>query len=62
MIYEQRMLLLVKRIFTHPSIFTFCNVTNFSETKIQKLSKLTQVVIKNVSRIKKNVVILLDAS
>ena len=38
---EQRLLLLGKRIFTHPSIFTFNDVMNASGTKLLKLSKLS---------------------
>ena len=46
---EQIMLLLGKRIFTHPSIFTFNHVMNASGTKLLKLSKLIQIIVKNVN-------------
>ena len=46
---EQGMLLLCKRIFTHPSIFTFNNGMNVSGTKLLKLSELIQITIKNVN-------------
>ena len=47
---EQKMLLLGKPVLTHPSIFTFNNVMNVSGTKLLKLSKLTQIIVKNVNR------------
>ena len=46
---EQMMLLLGKRIFTHPSISTSYNVINFSVIKLIKLSKLMQIIVKNAS-------------
>ena len=45
---EQRLLLLGKRIFIHPSIFTFNHVMNASGTKSLNLSKLIQIIVKNV--------------
>ena len=50
---EQRLLLLCKRTFTHPSIFTFNHVMNASGTKLLKLSKLMQIIVKNVNGSKK---------
>ena len=46
---EERMLLLGKRIFTHPSTFTFNHVMNASGTKLLQLSKLIQVLVKSVN-------------
>ena len=46
---EQRSLLLGKRIFTHPSTFTFNHVMNASGSKLPKLSKLIQIIVKNVN-------------
>ena len=46
---EQRMLLLGKRLFTHPSIFPFNHVMNANGTKLLKLSKFIQIIIKNVN-------------
>ena len=46
---EQRMSLLGKRIFTHPSIFTFNHVMNASGANLLKLSKLIQIIVKNVN-------------
>ena len=43
------MLLLGKRIFTLPSIFTFKNGIKVSETKLFQLSKLIQIIVKNVN-------------
>ena len=43
------MLLLGKRIFTHPSILTFNHAMNASGTKLLKLSKLKQIIVKNVN-------------
>ena len=45
---EQRLLLLGERIFTHPSIFTFNHVMNASGTKLPKLSKLIQIIVRNL--------------
>ena len=42
---EQRLLLLGKRIFTHPSTFTFNHVMNASGTKLLKLSNLLQMIM-----------------
>ena len=47
---EQRMSLLGKRIFTHPSIFTFYHVMNASGNNLLKLYKLIQIIVKNVNR------------
>ena len=41
---EQRMSLLGKRIFTHPSIFNFNHVMNASGTNLLK-----QIIVKNVN-------------
>ena len=57
---EQRMLLLGKRIFTHPSIIVFNLVMNASGTKLLKLFTLIQIIVNNVAD-KKNLVILLYA-
>ena len=46
---EQRMALLGKRIFTHLSIFTFNHVMNASGTNLLTLSKLIQIIVKNVN-------------
>ena len=46
---EPRLLLLGKRIFTHPSTFTFNHVMNASGTKLLKLSKLIQIIVENVN-------------
>ena len=46
---EKRMLLLGKRIFTHPSIFTFNHVMNAGGTNLLKLSKLIQIIVKNMN-------------
>ena len=43
---EQIMLLLGKRILSHPSINTFIHVINANETKLLKLSKLIQIIVK----------------
>ena len=50
---EQRMSLLGKRIFTHPSIFNFNHVMNASGTNLLQLSKLKQIIVKNVNGYKK---------
>ena len=42
-----------KRIITHPSIFTFDRVMNASGTNLLKLSKLLQIIVKNVNGQKK---------
>ena len=47
---EQKMLLLGKRIFTHPSIFTFNYVIDASGAKLLKLSELMQIIVKNVKK------------
>ena len=39
------MSLLGKRIFTHPSIFTFNHAMNASGTNLLKLSKLIQIIV-----------------
>ena len=54
---EQIMLSQGKRIYTHPSIFSFNHVMNVSGTKLLKLSKLIQIIIKNVNGYK-NVILL----
>ena len=46
---EQRMSLLGKRIVTHLSIFNFNHVMNASGTNLLKLSKLIQIIVKNVN-------------
>ena len=46
---EQRLLLLGKHIFTHPSTFTFNHVMNAGGARLLKLSKLIQIIVKNVN-------------
>ena len=45
----QRLLLLSKRIFPHLPTFTFIHVVNASGTKLLKLSKLIQIIVKKVN-------------
>ena len=46
---ERRMLLLGKRLFTHLLIFTINQVMIVSGTKLLKLPKLIQIIVKNVN-------------